>query len=384
MNYEKLHVIFKEGSIHGRYLNLDHILPLLNSWHNKFEIKIAGNSLQGRSIYKFQIGTGKIKVLMWSQMHGNESTTTKGLIDFMNLLNDNSDLAEDILRTYSFTILPMLNPDGAEVYTRVNANEIDLNRDFQQLTQPESQVLMKVYDEFKPDYCYNLHDQRTIFGVGTTGKAATVSFLAPSFNEEKEYDASRLKSVQAIIKMVKVLQTFIPVQIGRFDDGFNINCVGDTFQSLGTPTILIEAGHFPEDYQREETRKFIFISLLASFHSKYEPANVEDDLEEYLGIPQNTSNLYDLIYRNVRVKYENSSILTNFAIQYKEHLIDDKIIFIGFIVKIGTLDEFYGHFEFNADGGTYSDKKSNIPKLEAKASFCIDKKPKFVNGLVKK
>jgi hypothetical protein len=40
---------------------------------------------------------------------------------------------------------------------------------------------------------------------------------------------------------------YIPGQVSRFDDGFNINCIGDKFQSH-VPTILFEAGHFQDDY----------------------------------------------------------------------------------------------------------------------------------------
>ena len=59
----------------------------------------------------------------------------------------------------------MLNPDGATLYTRANANAVDLNRDSQDLTQPARRVLRATFERFKPDYCFNLHDQRTIFGT---------------------------------------------------------------------------------------------------------------------------------------------------------------------------------------------------------------------------
>ena len=52
-----------------------------------------------------------------------------------------------------------------------------------------------------------------------------------------------------IAELNEMLQEFIPGQVGRYDDGFNINCVGDTLQQLNIPTILFEAGHFPNDYK---------------------------------------------------------------------------------------------------------------------------------------
>ena len=384
MNYEAIHIECKENTISGRYVNLSKVEPLLQGWSDKFKIEIEGYSVQSRPIYKCLLGQGKTKILMWSQMHGNESTTTKGLIDFLNFLYQDSAVASSILEMYSFAIIPILNPDGAEVYTRVNANEVDLNRDFQNLSQPESRLLMDVFLSFKPEYCYNLHDQRTIFGVGTTGKPATISFLAPSFNDEKQYDVSRMKSVAAIMQMANTLNELIPGQIGRFDDGFNINCVGDTFQVLKTPTILFEAGHYPDDYNREETRKYVFIALLSAFKKLNENVIVDTVLTDYLRIPQNMPNFFDLVYKNVGVCYEDSNFITNFAVQLQEELIEDKIFFNGFIAKVGNCDGIFGHHEFHLEKAIYTDNNDNIPKLGEKADFSLDKSVYFVNGLVKK
>jgi hypothetical protein len=384
MNYENLHSTYKRTEIKGRYLNIEKIESILNAWNSKNQLQILGNSVQNRPIYKYEIGTGKTRILMWSQMHGNESTTTKALLDFMNFLQDDLEFASGILQQFTFCIIPMLNPDGAELYTRGNANEVDLNRDFQNLTQIESQLLFQCYKNFKPDYCYNLHDQRTIFGVGTTGKAATLSFLAPSYDETKDYDAARLQTVAAVMKMVNVVEKYIPGQIGRFDDTFNSNCVGDAFQFLKTPTILIEAGHFPEDYEREITRKFVFIALFAAFESAKEIVVVDTFFEDYLNIPQNNPNFFDILYRNVRIKYDNSDFITNFAVQYKEELKEGKIFFNAFITKIGNLDDFFSHYEFDARQKKYTDFRMNIPKLDAKANFYLDNNLKVVNGLVKK
>lgn len=383
MDYENVYNLYKENTISGRYLNLEKLKPFFQSSGDKVDWKILGSSVQKKPICGAAFGNGKIKILMWSQMHGNESTTTKGLVDFINFLNGNSKEAVEILTAYSFLIIPVLNPDGAEAYTRVNANEVDLNRDFQNLTQPESQLLMHTFEDFNPDYCFNLHDQRTIFGVANTGKSATVSFLAPSFNEERSFDEARLKSVEMIVKMYNSLKRFIPEQIGRFDDGFNLNCVGDTFQALKTPTVLIEAGHFPEDYDREKTRKYIFIALLSAFRSSNENVIVNTVLSDYLRIPQNSPNFFDFVYRNVRINYEKSDLITNFAVQFREELIDDNVVFNGYIAKVGNLDAYFGHVDYDAESKKFSNDNLNIPKTDEIASFSIDNKVIFVNGMIK-
>lgn len=374
---------FKEQSVQGRYLTLEAILPILKKHNTNNQVKHVGNSVQERPIYTYQIGTGKTKIFLWSQMHGNESTTTKALLDFINLLNSETELAKMLLESFTFLAIPILNPDGAYLYTRENANKVDLNRDAQDLTQPESLVLRGVFEVFQPDYCFNLHDQRTIFGVADSGKPATVSFLAPSYNEERDINATRLDAIRVINNINCVLQNYIPGQVGRFDDSFNINCIGDTFQSLGVPTILFEAGHFPDDYLREETRKYIFISLLVSFTTLSENDIVDNEIGQYLNIPQNKVVFYDFMYKNIKINYDGNEIITNFAVQYKEELIDGKVNFKAYIAAIENLDSYFGHYEYDAQGALYSDNQDNLPKINQIADFSLDDKVVFVNGMIK-
>jgi len=383
MNLEELFSHYKEKTIEGRYLTLDHIKPLLDKLNTNNQVQIIGRSVLDEPIYSYQIGTGATRIYLWSQMHGNESTTTKALFDFINVLNSGSEIAEKMLNTFTFYCIPILNPDGARLYTRENANKIDLNRDSQNLTQPESKVLRGVFEHFKPHYCFNLHDQRTIFGAGDTGKPATVSFLAPSYNEEREVNENRLKAINVIAGINDVLQEYIPGQVGRFDDSFNINCIGDTFQFLGAPTILFEAGHFPHDYEREITRKFLFFSLFSSFKIISENDLVDNRINDYLNISQNKVVFYDFMYKNIKINYDGIEIITNFVAQYKEELIENKIHFNAYIVEAGELENYFGHYEYDAEGAVYSDDFSNFPKSNQKADFYLNKNVKFVNGLIK-
>jgi hypothetical protein len=384
MNFEKLFYQFKESNLFGRYITLENIEPLLMKFNTNYQVQIIGYSVLGKPIYTYQLGTGSKRVLLWSQMHGNESTTTKALFDFLNFLNSDTAFAEKMLEEFTFCFLPMLNPDGAMLYTRENANKVDLNRDSQALTQPESILLRQTFEKFKPDYCYNLHDQRTIFGVGDEiPKPATVSFLAPSYNEAREINEVRAKAIEVIVAMNAVLQGYIPNQVGRFDDSFNINCIGDTFQSLNVPTILIEAGHFQEDYDREITRKYIFIALISGLKYIYENDIVINKIQDYLNIPHNKICFYDFIYKNIKINYDNNKFITNFAIQYKEELIDNQLLFNAYITDIGDLKGFFGHFEYDAKEALYENLEEKIPKLDQKANFSLEKSIKIINGLIK-
>ena len=81
-----LHKDFKESLLYGRYLNTNHIDILQEKHKTNFHISSVGSSVEGKKIISYSIGDGPIKILMWSQMHGNESTTTKALFDLFNFL----------------------------------------------------------------------------------------------------------------------------------------------------------------------------------------------------------------------------------------------------------------------------------------------------------
>jgi len=319
---------------------------------------------------------------MWSQMHGNESTTTKALFDFINFLHSDTPESQAILNSFTFCLLPMVNPDGAAMYTRENAKGVDLNRDAQNLTQPESVVLRQVFETFQPHYAYNLHDQRTIFGAGESGFPATVSFLAPAFNDKRDMNETRIKAIDVIVAMNTSLQQLIPNQVGRFDDGFNLNCIGDTFQHMNVPTILFEAGHFQNDYEREQTRKFIFIALLSGINYLNENDVVSNKIDDYLKIPQNKVVFYDFVYKNVKINYDGNEKIVNFAAQYKEVLKDNKVEFEARIAQIDHLENYFGHVTVDAQGEQYQDNENGFPNIEQKANFFLGKNIKIVNGLI--
>lgn len=385
MNYQSLFERFQEKSIFGRYLPLEHcqhVLKVLSLQPNISMIQL-GTSVLGRQIHQLEIGNGPIKILIWSQMHGNESTTTKAIFDFIHFLSSEDDFATLFRNHYTISIIPILNPDGAYMHTRENANGIDLNRDFIQLSQPESSILMRLFEEFKPDYCFNMHDQRSIFGVGFPLKPATISFLAPAFDHTLSMNSTRLKAVHIISTMYQTLNEFIPKQIGRFDDTFNRNCVGDTFQSFGVPTILIEAGHFQNDYDREITRFYVFVSLISALNKIYENDIVSNDLTIYLEIPQNNPLFFDFVYRNVKICYDNSFLITNFAAHFVEEINNNRYQRIAKIIAIGGLDTHVGHVEFDAKEQLYLSESSDFPIINQTADFSIGNDVKFVKGLIK-
>ena len=338
-----------EDRLKGRYITINHILPILDHYREVFNVSVAGFSENGVEIPLVSFGQGGKKVLIWSQMHGNESTTTKALFDFFKFITSNNQETKDLLSKHTFYVLPMLNPDGAALYTRENANSIDLNRDAQALSQRESKVLRSIFDALQPDLCLNMHDQRSIFGIKGP-KPATLSFLAPSADILKTITPAREVAMGLIVKMNNYIKAHHHNQIGRFDDSYNQNCVGDSFTSSGAPTILFEAGHFKDDYSREQSRSFVFYALIALFGLDVAYQNKYVAYKEYFNIPQNQKIYKDVVLYNVRVDGEDT--LQTISFQYKEIIHDQNIVFELYFDAIEVDKNVFGHQYFDLQGGS--------------------------------
>nr|WP_298655396.1 M14 family zinc carboxypeptidase [uncultured Flavobacterium sp.] len=366
----------------GRYLTLETIQTFCADLSIKFVSEIIGYSVLNLPILAIKFGNGPRKILIWSQMHGNEATSTKGLLDYLNYLNTDVNAYTALSNQFTVVVVPLLNPDGAKQYTRENANGVDLNRDAFECTQPESIVLRNLVHQFQPDYCFNLHDQRTLFGLLESKKPATISFLTAAYDESRLFNTTRESAAKVIVAMHQELERYIPGQVGRFDDSFNINCTGDYFTSTKIPTILFEAGHFQNDYDREEVRKFVFISLKTAFYCIYENVVVDSVIEKYLDIYENNKCFADIIFKNVKIIENNVEKIINFAVNYKEVLFDNSVIFEARIIEFDSNSCFMGHKEINAKEKLFKASYGGIPKVGEKADFYLAN-IEFVNGEAK-
>lgn len=378
MTIELLNNLFssvKTSELHGRYITNSHIEKCFSKFP-KSRISTLGYSVEERPIYSFKFGTGPIKILLWSQMHGNESTSTKALFDCFNLFESRNDITKHILEQCTLVVIPILNPDGAERYTRLNANQVDLNRDAQVLSQPESNILRQAYNDFKPHYCFNLHGQRTIFSAGETNIIATLSFLSPAQDENRSLTTNRKTAMTIIAEINGLLQVGIPNAVGRYDDGFNLNCVGDTFQDFGVPTLLFEAGHYPQDYDREVVRRFMFIAILKGLDVIATGID-NSNFEAYFVIPENSKCFYDIIIRNVKLN-ESETDLLDIAVQFEEVLVENEVKFTPKIAAISKLDQKYGHREIDAKGQILLKKENSDLKIGDEIDFVMIKSERIL------
>ena len=348
LNYQK--------KIAGLRILFDDINLLIKELSLVFNTKILGESVNGIPIYKISFGNGAKRILIWSQMHGNESTGTKAIFDLFEFLSNPGELSQiknDILENCTLIIVPMLNPDGAILYTRENAEEVDLNRDAVDLKAKESVLLRDLLNELKPHFCFNLHDQRTIFNVSGTKNPATISFLAPSEEITRKITKGRTETMSVIVSMNNLLQKCIPNQVGRYTDEYYPTATGDNFQRLGYNTILIEAGHYYDDYEREQTRKYNFFALLQGIHFIAKTNNYKE-FSTYFEIPENDKKYFDIIYRNGEVVEESVKKIADIGVLYKYKVVDNKLVKYKSVELIGNLDSSYGYLEVDLKNSPFN------------------------------
>lgn len=86
-----------------------------------------GSSVQGRSITGYKFGTGSSYVVFVGGLHGNEKSSTITLNSWVDELERS---AQNIPSDKTIIVIPNTNPDGYAVSSRLNANGVDLNRNF--------------------------------------------------------------------------------------------------------------------------------------------------------------------------------------------------------------------------------------------------------------
>jgi hypothetical protein len=311
---------FSEATITDRFTRHWHMRNLIENLPQQFSSRIAGYSKEGRSIHLIQCGKGPTKVMVWSQMHGDEATGTMAIFDVLNFIGQDFDpeITRQLLETCTLYFVPMLNPDGAERFTRRNAQQIDINRDYLQRITPEAKILFGLQESIRPDFGFNLHDQSTLWSVSGTAKPASLSFLAPAYNKELETNEIRSKAMKVIAEIFRVSQSYLPGQIGLFTDEYEERAFGDNFQRNETSTILIEAGGMYDDPEKQALRKYYFLSLFAGLNSIANHSYLEHSTSDYLEIPANAKEIFHILIRDVVVDDFTTSIGLNYTEQAAE------------------------------------------------------------------
>ena len=267
------------------------------------QIDELGESVEGRSISLLSLGKGKKSVLAWSQMHGNEPTHTAALLDLINLLIQAPEdpTATTILAGCRLHFLLMLNPDGAERWTRRNAQDIDINRDALHLQSPEGRILRDAVERLKPDFALNLHNHRPHTTVGRSQQPASFSLLAPPVDAAETDTENVVLAKRLAGYLAETVQDYCPGPVSRYDADFMPRCFGEWVQQQGATTITVEAGGW-STVDAEPLVQLHFYGLVACLEAIATGDFLEVAPDVYENLPRTGEHdLFDKLLRDVTV-----------------------------------------------------------------------------------
>jgi len=348
---------------------------------------VIGYSVENREIYRLSVGTGRIPVLLWSQMHGDESTATLAIFDVLNFLtsdDENNAFRSRLLESCTFHFIPMLNPDGAERCQRRNAQGIDINRDFLALQTPEARLLKRQQELLRPEFAFNLHDQDSLWSVVGSRQPALISLLAPPAEPSLNLSSSMRKAIQIIAPLYSFLEEEIPGKIGRWKDEYEPRAAGETFQKAGVATILIEFGGYNDEASKQHVRKLNFDALLYVF-GQIAFGEMHDEsaaIMKYDAIPLNTKEIFHIVIRNCGLRTAAGTISLDIGLNHEPADHSKQRCFL--IADMGDLSTFSAYYEI--DGLAAELDKEKI-ELDTKANIKIGAENgniiNFENGICK-
>ena len=265
--------------------------------------EVVGRSVEGRDLLHLTVGRGPTHVLLWSQMHGDEPSATPAIFDLLEWIRRERGTAavqrlEDRLTVH---LVPMLNPDGAQRYTRRNAQGIDINRDALHLQTPEGRALKALRDRLQPVLGFNLHNQNGQTSAGSPPKPATISLLAVAHDAARSDSPRRTLAKQTAALVREALEPLIPGQVGRYSDEFEVRAFGDNLGRWGTAVVLIESGPLSGADADQALVRLNFVALVTALDGLASGRTAAHPTAAYDTLPVNESNLLSIRVRNATI-----------------------------------------------------------------------------------
>lgn len=315
------------------------ILNTIQPVSNFLKIEQIGESVQGRPISQFVFGKGEKRLLLWSQMHGDEPTATAALLSIAKYLSENFEdpFVKKLYNELEIHAIIMLNPDGAQQFRRRNAMDIDINRDARLLQTPEGRLLKKMKDQIDPHFGFNLHDMGGRESVGDSRKVLKIALMAPPFNAADADTPSRIKAKQLALQIKSTLDLFIEGHVAKYDATYMPRAFGDAMQNWGVSTVLLESGRYQFDDPHELVR-LNFVALLSAFNAIADNSIEKFDASKYDEIPLEGVNLFDLLLKDVTIINGTEPPFNgSLGINIYNSLVDGQVETQGLIKDIGDL-----------------------------------------------
>jgi hypothetical protein len=259
------------------------MLKKLDASSSRVSLAMIGRSVQGRDIPALFFSNGKFAgqrrekplVLIFCQQHGDEPSGKEAAL---LLAADLLAREKSILDRLDLVLLPCLNPDGSELKQRRNAAGRDLNRNHVLLSEPETQALHGLFQQWYPEIVLDVHEYGAIsqwwVGQGVIKNAdvmlgsltnLNVDAGIRTFSQEIFYPAVREK----VEKEGFILFPYLvgsPVENERLR--FSTNDIDDGRQSLGiynTLSFILEGKKYGDADNELPRRTAAQLSAMTAF-----------------------------------------------------------------------------------------------------------------------
>ena len=350
-NIENSYDSFKEPRIKERAFSYELWLSLLDEWSQNplLDVSVIGQTYEGKPIHQVKFGVGPIHICAWSQMHGDEATATMALADIFLFLSQSggnlSEFREKLHQKITLFIIPRLNADGAERWTRETALGIDMNRDAGKLNSPEAKILHDWAHQINPLFSFNLHDQHRLYSVGISPHQTHIALLATTGDESGTWTDSRLRAGKLANRLTQIVQEIYPNKIAKWTDEYNARAFGDYFQSQGFGLILLESGGAGWDLEKQSLRKTNACLLLDAFYAIATEEWKTEEIDTYQSLLTNERNIFDIKLINAPL---NKNMRADIGLNICEEYINGKIEFTWTLEEIGDLSIYPGLTEIDA------------------------------------
>lgn len=153
-----------------------------------------GSSIRGRAITAYRFGSGPNPIIYLGGMHGSESNSRSIMTEWFNELNANPQR----LGSRSLVVIPGVNPDGLASGSRLNAHNVDLNRNFPAsdwksivtspqsptpspaggptpLSEPESRAVASYIQQTQPRLVMSFHSAAAVVEANEAGDSTAIA-----------------------------------------------------------------------------------------------------------------------------------------------------------------------------------------------------------------
>lgn len=130
-------------------------------------VTTIGTTRQGRAIEAVVLTNpaaasdleDRTRVVILAGQHGNEPTPVHAILRFLGRVTSRQECrAYCDLDRLIVAFVPVVNPDGLAARKRCNSAGADLNRDWVDVSQPETLAVARLVHEFRPQVLIDLHE----------------------------------------------------------------------------------------------------------------------------------------------------------------------------------------------------------------------------------